>query len=197
MPSSRPSRSRPSKPPAAAERTSADDSAHHRTVVRRFVSKMVADRALVDDLTQETLARAHASSNQFRADASVTTWLSAIAYHVVSDHYRSAARKPMTDAGPEALEKLASDDDIEGAYLQAEMSSCIGEFVTRLPSPQSDVVALHDVAGLSHREVAVALDISVENSRVLLHRGRQALRHLFEAECRLSFGTDSVPCERR
>jgi len=197
MPSSQPSRSRPSKPPGAAEPVSGGDSGHHRTVVRRFVSKLVADRLLVDDLTQETLARAHGSSAQFRGDASVPTWLCAIAYNVVCDHYRSAARTPDTVSEPSVLERLKSDDNIEDALLQAEMSSCIGEFVTRLPSPQSDVVALHDMAGLSHREIATALGISVENSRVLLHRDRQALRGLFEAECRLSFGTDSIPCERR
>jgi len=197
MPSSRPSTSRPSKQPVAAEQPSDDDRAHHRTVVRRFVSKLVTDRTLVDDLVQETFARAHESRARFRGDASVPTWLCAIAYNVVRDHYRSTARTPDTVSEPEALERATSDDDIEDTLLQTEMSSCIGEFVTRLPSPQSDVVALHDMADFSHREIAAALNISAENSRVLLHRGRRALRRLFESECRLSFGTDSIPCERR
>jgi RNA polymerase sigma-70 factor (ECF subfamily) len=59
------------------------------------------------------------------------------------------------------------------------------------------VVALHDTAGLAHNEIALLLDISVANSRVLLHRGRAALREILKESCVLSFDGDDIPCERR
>ena len=77
------------------------------------------------------------------------------------------------------------------------MSSCIGEFVLKLPHPQGDVVALHDAAGLKHPEIASLLGISAANSRVLLHRGRAALREILGQNCVLSLRGDDIPCERR
>jgi hypothetical protein len=41
------------------------------------------------------------------------------------------------------------------------------------------------------------MDISEANSRVILHRGRKALRALLEEGCILSFDGDGIPCERR
>ena len=45
-----------------------------------------------------------------------------------------------------------------------------------LPARQRVVVALRDVAGHSSDEVCAILSISAANQRVLLHRGRAALR---------------------
>ena len=77
------------------------------------------------------------------------------------------------------------------------MAACVGEFLFQLPQPQHDVLALHDMAGLTHPEIAGVLGISVANSRVLLHRGRAALREILRQNCELSFDGDGIPCERK
>jgi DNA-directed RNA polymerase specialized sigma24 family protein len=53
------------------------------------------------------------------------------------------------------------------ALLESEMATCVGEFLFQLPRPQHDVLALHDMAGLTHPEIAGVLGVSVANSRVL------------------------------
>ncbi len=113
------------------------------------------------------------------------------------DHFRAAGRAPETASDDGVLKALDSGEDIEHGLLEKEMSECIAEHLARLPSPSCDVVALHDRAGLNHGEIARALDISQANSRVLLHRGRQALREILESSCVLSFDGDDIPCERR
>ncbi len=50
-----------------------------------------------------------------------------------------------------------------------------------LPERQQTIVTLRDVEGLDSKEVCEMLDISEGNQRVLLHRGRTALRHALEA----------------
>jgi len=57
------------------------------------------------------------------------------------------------------------------------------------------VLALHDMVGLTHPEIGRVLDISVANSRVLLHRGRASLHQILERNCTLSFDGDGMPCE--
>ncbi len=87
--------------------------------------------------------------------------------------------------------------DVELGTLKKEMSGCIGEYLIRLPQPQREVVALHDMAGLTHKEIAAQLDLSEANARVLLHRGRAAFRKILEEHCVLTLGEDAIPCERR
>jgi RNA polymerase sigma-70 factor (ECF subfamily) len=168
-----------------------------RQVVRGFVLRHVGDESLAEDLTQETFLRAQRTRSTHRGEASARTWLCAIALNVIGDHFRAAGRLAATNQGPPPLEELPSSEDGEHALLESEMAACIGEFVLQLPQPQHDVLALHDMAGLTHPEIARVLDITVANSRVLLHRGRAALREILKQNCTLSFDGDSVPCERR
>ena len=160
---------------------------------------MVRDEVLADDLVQEVFLRAHRTRSRHRGEASEYSWLCAIGLNLVRDHYRSSSRNPASTNEGDACDQLTSDvaEDPEQRAMEAEMTACIAEFVVQLPQPQSDVVALHDAGGLTHPEIAALLDISEANSRVILHRGRKALRDLLEAGCILSFDGDGIPCERR
>ncbi len=170
----------------------------HREAVRAFVRRLVHDDGIAEDLTQEALLRAHRTAATRRGEAGERTWLMAIALNLVRDHFRAAKRTPEVAADGDAVERVASDaPDAEFAVLQKEMSACIAEFLTHLPAPQQDVVALHDMAGLKHREIAAVLDISEANARVLLHRGRAAFREILERNCSLAINGDAIPCERK
>lgn len=179
-------------------KTAIDDLSEHRQAVLSFVTRLVRDVALADDLMQEAFFRATRTRKGHRGEASARSWLSAIALNLVRDHFRASGRRPHTTSDEEVLRHIQSEDeDAETAVLKKEMGDCIAEHLFHLPDTQHEVVALHDMAGLTHREIAVQLQISEENSRVLLHRGRSALREILEENCVLSVGSDAVPCERR
>lgn len=166
--------------------------------IRRFVRRLVGDEALAEDLTQETFLRAQRVTASYHDAANRRGWLFATALNLVRDHFRAAARRPATISDEEVLQALSAETgDAEQQVLQKEMSACIGEFLARLPPRQYEVVSLHDKAELNHAEIANVLGISESNSRVLLHRGRAALRQMLEENCILSFDCDALPCERR
>ncbi len=170
----------------------------HRSAVEAFVLRLTGDPDLADDLTQETMVRAGRKAAGFRGESSAKSWLSAIALNLVRDHYRASARRPETPADAETLERLAGGgEDGELAHMKAQMSRCIAEHLALLPKPQYKMLALHDMAGLSHKEIAEDLGISVANSRVLLHRARAAFKDILKENCALSIGRDEVPCDRR
>jgi len=174
----------------------APDPASHRTAVRAFVLRLVGNESLADDLTQEVYVRAQKTEARLHKTSSEKSWLFSIAMNTVRDHYRASARAPATTPDPAILDQLPAGDDTEHAVLKAEMSSCVVEYVMRLRDQQREVVAMHDMAGLKHAEIGSILGISEANSRVLLHRGRTALRELLESGCVLTPG-DSIPCERK
>jgi len=178
----------------AAKPLSEAQHSNQREVVRGFILRVIGDPFLADDLVQETLVRAHKTEATFKGKASRTTWLCTIALNVMRDHFRATARRPTQVSDPEMLLALKDERVLEDDLVQNEMDSCIRRYVLLLPERQRDIVALHDIAGLAHREISAALGISQSNSRTLLHRGRAALKLLFEENCILCFD-DSVPCQ--
>lgn len=68
----------------------------------------------------------------------------------------------------------------ERAALSAEIRAEVAGALARIPQRQRLVVMLRDVHGLDSTEVCAALGISAANQRVLLHRGRAAVRASLE-----------------
>jgi len=182
---------------AAADNRQFGLDADVRSGLRSFVLRLVADRELADDLTQEALAKAHEKADQFRGEGTRAAWLRGIALNIVRDHFRKENRRVRVTSNPDLLNSIPDQGSIEAEYLENEMAVCIRRFVFALPRRQSEMIAMHDLAGLDHAEAAKRLDISPANGRVLLHRGRKNLRLKLEKECKLDFDGDSAPCEPR
>ncbi len=64
--------------------------------------------------------------------------------------------------------------------LGKELMGLARQELDRLPERQRVVVTMRDMLGLDSAEVRELLDISVANQRVLLHRGRAAIRQALE-----------------
>ena len=68
----------------------------------------------------------------------------------------------------------------EERLVGGEVMDAVRAAIDALPPRQRDVVVLRDVLGWSSAEVRDALDLSDANERVLLHRGRGAVRRALE-----------------
>ena len=71
--------------------------------------------------------------------------------------------------------------DPQNEAMTKQGLALLGRGLEQLPENQRAVVTLRDVEGLSSNEVCELLEISAANQRVLLHRGRTALRRVLEA----------------
>lgn len=167
----------------------------HRPWLSGLLTRLTGNAALAQDLVQETFVKAIAARGP-REPEKMRAWLAAIALNAARDSARKMSiHREVTPADMvEVVDETPAPDE---ALLNTEMKSCIVEFVDRLPNTQRQVVALHDLLGLTHADVADRLAITEANSRVLLHRGRSNLRELLEEGCILEFDSDPVPCERK
>jgi RNA polymerase sigma-70 factor (ECF subfamily) len=71
-------------------------------------------------------------------------------------------------------------DHPEDHALSREAITLVEAALEQLPRRQRAVVTMRDVHGFSSEEVCQLLEISAENQRVLLHRGRTGLRQVLE-----------------
>jgi RNA polymerase sigma-70 factor (ECF subfamily) len=65
--------------------------------------------------------------------------------------------------------------EARGAWLSLEAREHLKEALAQLPERQRLIVVLRDIEGLSAEEVCDLLQLSQENQRLLLHRGRSRL----------------------
>ena len=68
----------------------------------------------------------------------------------------------------------------EGRALAGEALALVERALDTLPPRQRLVVTMRDIQGLTAEEACAVLDVTLENQRVLVHRGRAALRKVLE-----------------
>ncbi|MGB3455465.1 MAG: sigma-70 family RNA polymerase sigma factor [Litorimonas sp.] len=153
----------------------------HAPLITRIASTYERRPALIEELSQEILLALHRALPGFRAEASLRTFIARIAHNVGVDHVRKATRRPR-EAPDEALAQTPDDGD--GPDRQAERAIARDRLlaaVRRLPVASRQVVSLH-LEGFEGVEIADALGLSAGNVRVRLHRARDALKQIMEAD---------------
>ena len=166
--------------------------------LRYYLYRAVTDRALAEDLLQETLLRIARGLPDFDGRARVKTWAYTIATRIVVDHFRrksSSCQSAIEDAIPEPED----DGPTPEQHLAIEqMNACVRELVATLPEDYRIAILLHDFEGLTARETAAACGCSEATAKVRIHRARTKLKHSIQNECALYKDADSVlRCHRR
>jgi RNA polymerase sigma-70 factor, ECF subfamily len=146
------------------------------------------------DALQDAFLRAFKSINTFKGDAQLSTWLHRILVNSALMHLRLKRRHPATE-GMEIDELLPRFDPAgnwidEGmstmpAHVSFELSetkTMVRRCIDQLPDTYRIVLMLRDIEELDTEEVARLLDLTPNNLKVRLHRGRQALKVLIERE---------------
>jgi len=157
----------------------------------------VNSAADIDDLVQDIFVRMHQGLASLHDEERFGGWVYRIANSAIVDKARQRSRSPEVDA-PDAMEVSdAADDTAE--QLQSDLSKCVALFVGRLPSPYREAVTLTELEGLSQKEAAEMLGISLSGMKSRVQRGREKIRHLFEECCQISVDCRGrvIECEPR
>ncbi|MEQ9501998.1 MAG: sigma-70 family RNA polymerase sigma factor [Deltaproteobacteria bacterium] len=145
--------------------------------VHRFGLKMCGHPEDAEDVLQETLLAATRSIGTFKGDASLSTWLYTIARSFCIKKRRKSKFAPTHEASlDEAVEAVDPARGPDALAADAEVSRAIEAAIGTLDPAQREVFLLRDVEGLSAREVADVVGISVAAVKSRLHRARLEVR---------------------
>ena len=151
----------------------------HLPLLYRLAERVSGDRALAEDAVQETLARAFASLHRLDAATTLRAFLAGVAVRRAHTLRRSERRRRAREPG--ALHGESPPNP--GELLDAERTRVrIRDALAAMPNKRREAALLRFDAGLSHAEIALALESSIESVRVLVHLARQDLRRLLNAE---------------
>ena len=163
----------------------------------------VPSREIAEEVVQETWIALLKGIDSFEGRSSLRTWLFAVMINIAKR--RGLRERRDADAAVAAFTggtvdparfRTADDpypghwkqgeepspfpDTPEGSVLGNELVDVARRELDRLPERQRIVVTLRDMLGFDSSEVCALLDVSIANQRVLLHRGRAAVRQVLE-----------------
>lgn len=161
----------------AGDRTAFSDLVRlHQDEVFTLALRLVADRELAADISQEAFVRAWRALPDFRGDARFSTWIHRITVNVAWSQRRKQLRHRADSIDESFAEPAADTISPERAAESAVLQESLRGALRELPKPTRTVVVLKDVYGWTHGEIAERLEITVAAAKVRLHRGRKQLR---------------------
>lgn len=145
----------------------------HAAGIHRYLRRRLGE-SLAEELTAETFTRAIRARASFdRTQVSAGPWLFGIATNLVRMHHRSEQRRDRAyRLLPRGRIASSSPAEIHERLDAQALRPILAEALGALSADQRDVLLLHAWAGLSHSEIALALEISTATVRKRLHRAR-------------------------
>ena len=129
---------------------------------------------------QDAYVRAYQHLGQFAGRAPFSTSLTRIAVHEALSRLPFRKRNQQLDETEEdgelGMNMIERSPDPEQNASKAELVQLLEEALLGLPEQYRTVVMLRDVEELSTSETAAALDITEDNVKIRLHRGRAMAR---------------------
>jgi RNA polymerase sigma-70 factor (ECF subfamily) len=147
--------------------------------VFNYVLRMVADRPLAEDLTQDIFLRIYQGLPQFSLRCRFTTWIFQIAKNRVLDELRARERKPRSMVNVDDAPPLEA---IDAPVEQTEAIEALWRAVEALNPDLKMALLLRDIAGFSYNEIADSLEVTLATVKWRIYKAREEVQIALEHE---------------
>jgi RNA polymerase sigma-70 factor (ECF subfamily) len=138
--------------------------------VYNYVLRLVGDRALAEDLTQEVFLRVYQGLPRFSLRCRFTTWLFQVTKNRVLDELRAHERRPR---GGIPLEDAPQLEVLDAPFERIETIDAVWRAVEALSVDLKMALLLRDVVGLSYTEIADALEVTLATVKWRIYKARE------------------------
>jgi RNA polymerase sigma-70 factor (ECF subfamily) len=147
----------------------------------RYAYRIFRDRHIAEDVSQEFFFKLFRNAARYQPEGKFTTYFYKVLNNLCLDTLRRMNRKSLPDfqsfENPvlDGMPHGGDDGAPEHAARVAEERRLVREAVAKLPEMQRKVIVLRELEELKYREIADVLHLSLNEVKVLIHRGRKAL----------------------
>jgi RNA polymerase sigma-70 factor, ECF subfamily len=145
----------------------------YETPVFNYVFRLVGDRTLAEDLTQEVFLRVFQGLPGFSLRSKFTTWLFQVTKNRVLDELRARERRPRSVC---SLEDIAPFEVLDQPLERIEAVDALWRAVENLNVDLKMALLLRDVVGLAYTEIADSLEITLATVKWRIYKGREEVQ---------------------
>ena len=165
--------------------------ARYERPVFTLIFRMVRDRELAEDLSQETFVKVLNNIDRYSTDFKFSSWLFKIANNVTIDHLRKRHLETVSiegspDASTPDQEKatalaIVSPGESPLEELESrELGSAIEKAIGKLRPEYRSCILLRHVEAYSYEEISEIVGLPLGTVKTYIHRARQELREALE-----------------
>jgi RNA polymerase sigma-70 factor (ECF subfamily) len=145
----------------------------YETPVYNYVLRLVGDRALAEDLTQEVFLRVYQGLPKFSLRCRFTTWLFQVTKNRVLDELRASERRPRSVV---TIDDIPPLEVLDAPVEQVEAMDAVWRSVDDLNVDLKMALLLRDVVGLSYTEIADSLEITLATVKWRIYKAREEVQ---------------------
>ena len=176
---------------AFVRRAQQGDLAAYDELVRRYQERvyatlyqMTSNHEDANDLAQEAFIKAYQAIKSFKGGSSFYTWVYRIAVNKTINFLKSRKHKSAmslndldfdAEKDPDLVALISEKTPRRDAAL-AELKNKLNEAMQKLSEQHRLVVALHDIQGMAHEEIAEIMECNTGTVRSRLFYARQQLQ---------------------
>jgi RNA polymerase sigma-70 factor (ECF subfamily) len=157
--------------------------ARYQGAAYRYAWRVFHDHHTAEDVTQEFFVKLFRNAARYQPRGHFTTYFYRVLANLCFDLLRKRRRRrkvqavhldPIESEGTE-LEPIAGPTDPDGPLRSQEAKDAVHASLSSLPMHVRAALELREFEGLRYREIAEVMDVSLNEVKVLLHRGRKLL----------------------
>jgi len=164
---------------------------HHKSILN-YVFRMVQNRQIAEELTQEVFLALVRNRERYQPTAKFTTYLYAIASNIVYKEWSRQKRRPKVfslsawfhgdnDDEYDPMEHIGDDRaNVLVAFERGEVSEAVNAALKHLPDRQREAFVLRRFQDMPYEEMADVLDVPVGTVKSRVVRAERALRPYLE-----------------
>lgn len=146
-----------------------------RNSLFRLALRITGDPGEAEDVVQEVMIKGWQNRSKITAMENPPAWLMRMTRNQAIDQLRSQQTRNNHEqmaATEDATERVTPLRLVEGA----DTLSQVHKMMRQLPEAQRTVLHLREIEGLTYDEIQAVTQLSAEQVKVYLHRGRSTLR---------------------
>ena len=144
-----------------------------------FILKKTKDKDIANDVFQNTFLKIHKSITQLKSVDKTKPWVFQIARNEIANYYNNESIY---------VEKFDNKDVAQGQ--KTEEVCCFETFINELPKNFKQVIELVYIDGLKQKDVAIKLEISLDNVKARIRKAKDILKVKFYKCCKYQFNKE-------
>ncbi len=154
-----------------------DELVEHLPALRAFAISLTRNKAIADDMVQDTIVKAWTNIDKFQAGTNMRAWLFTILRNSYYSNRRKAKRE-VADVDGVFTDSMAEKPAHDGRLQMRDFKVAFAQ----LPDEQRETLILVGASGFSYEEAAEMCGVAVGTIKSRANRGRKRLAELMHLE---------------
>lgn len=146
----------------------------------KFIRSKVSSIEEAEDILQNVFIKIYNNIDGLIDEKKIKSWIYNITRNTIYDYYKQKRVNTV-----EFEDNMLNIADREDEWYLSEISSCIISMIKSLPTSYSEALLKVDIEGLSQKQLAEDLDISIPWAKSRVQRWRKILKEIFLWCCEL------------